>query len=279
MVENNKSTRAQADAAKKAPLGAVAAKSGGVDASDAPYFIDYLTRQVENQYEERDGSSLRSLRIYSTIDLELQHAAYQAVTKNMANVEKLLAKRKGGTAGLQVAMVAMNAKTGEVVAMVGGRDYAQSQLNRAVDARRQPGSVFKPFVYATAITAGGDNPSNPLTPATTFIDEVKTFPSSSGPYSPHNFGNEYTNGPITMRDALGHSKNTVTVEIAQLIGFSNVAKMAEKAGLTKVPQVPSMALGVAEATPLQMASAYTAFANRGRRIAPNVFKRVTTKDG
>ncbi|HEX5084488.1 MAG TPA: penicillin-binding transpeptidase domain-containing protein, partial [Blastocatellia bacterium] len=237
------------------------------------------TRQVESQYEERDGSSLRSLRIYSTIDLELQHAAYQAVTKNMANVEKLLAKRKGGTAGLQAAMVAMNAKTGEVVAMVGGRDYAQSQLNRAVDARRQPGSVFKPFVYAAAITAGADNPGNPITTATTFIDEPKTFQSSSGPWNPSNFGDNYTMGPLTVRDALVQSKNVITVEVAQLVGLSNVARLAEKAGLTKVPQVPSMALGVAEATPLQMASAYTSFANRGRRIAPISVKRVTTKDG
>jgi penicillin-binding protein 1B len=280
MVDNNKVTRAQADAAKKLPLGVVQAKSGGVDASDAPYFIDYLTRQVESQYDERDGgSSMRSLRIYSTIDLELQHAAYQAITKNMANVEKMLAKRKGGTAGLQAAMVAMNAKTGEVVAMVGGRDYAQSQLNRAVDARRQPGSVFKPFVYAAAITAGGDNPSNPITTATTFIDEPKTFSSSSGPWNPSNFGGSFTMGPVTVRDALVQSKNVITVEVAQLVGLSNVARLAEKAGLTKVPQVPSMALGVAEATPLQMASAYTTFANQGRRIAPISVKRVTTKDG
>src|SRR5262245_40552093 len=96
MVENDKITRDQANAAKKSPLGVVAAKSGGVDASDAPYFIDYLTRQVESQYEDRDGTSLRSLRIYSTIDLELQHAAYQAVTKHMTEIEKLLAKGKAG---------------------------------------------------------------------------------------------------------------------------------------------------------------------------------------
>jgi penicillin-binding protein 1B len=280
MAESEKITRDQAIAAKKLPLGVVnPAKSGGVDAADAPYFIDYLTRQVESQYDERDGSSLRSLRIYSTIDLELQHAAYQAVTKHMNGIDKRFAKRKNGAAGLQAAMVAMNAKTGEVVAMVGGRDYAQSQLNRAVDARRQPGSVFKPFVYAAAIAAGMDNPSAPITTATTFIDEPKTFPSSSGPWSPSNYGGNFTMGPITVRDALVQSKNVVTVEIAQMVGLANVARLAEKAGLTKVQQVPSMALGVAEATPLQMASAYTAFANRGRRIAPIAVKRVTTKDG
>src|SRR5262245_22578930 len=279
MVETNKITRDQAVTAKKAPLGVAASgKSGGVDASDAPYFIDYLTRQVESQYDERDGS-LRSLRIYSTVDMQLQQAAYQAVSKHMAEVEKLFAKRKGGAVGLQAAMVAMNAKTGEILAMVGGRDYAQSQLNRATEARRQPGSVFKPFVYAAAIAAGADNPTNPITAATTFIDEPKTFQSGSGPYSPSNFGDRFAMGPVTVRDALVQSKNVVTVEVAQTVGLANVARLAEKAGLTKVQQVLSMALGTAEQTPLQMASAYTAFANGGRRIAPVAVKRVTTKDG
>jgi hypothetical protein len=275
MVQAEKITGDQASAAKKLSLGVTTSRSGGVDASDAPYFIDYLTRQVESQYDERDGS-LRSLRIYSTIDLELQSAAFQAVKKNMEVAEKLLAKRKKGAEGLQAAMVAMNPKTGEILAMVGGRDYAKSQLNRATDARRQPGSVFKPFVYATAIAAGGDNPSNPITTATTFMDEPKTF---SGNYQPGNFGEEYTNAPITVRDALVHSKNVVTVEVAQTVGLSNVARMAERAGLKKVPQVLSMALGTAEATPLDMASAYTSFANRGRRIAPIAVKRMATKDG
>jgi len=275
MVEADKITRDQAIAAKKAPLGVVAASSGAVDAADAPYFIDYLTRQVESQYDERDGS-LRSLRIYSTVDMQLQQAAYQALSKRMAEVEKLFAKRKKGAAGLQAAMVAINAKTGEILAMVGGRDYAQSQLNRATEARRQPGSVFKPFVYAAAIAAGADNPTNLITTATTFIDEPKTF---QGGYSPSNFGDKFSMGPITVRDALVQSKNVVTIEVAQSVGLANVARLAEKAGLTKVPQVPSMALGVAEATPLQMASAYTSFANGGRRISPIAIKRVTTKDG
>ncbi|MGH9940642.1 MAG: penicillin-binding transpeptidase domain-containing protein, partial [Blastocatellia bacterium] len=154
-----------------------------------------------------------------------------------------------------------------------------SQLNRATDARRQPGSVFKPFVYAAAIAAGGDEMSNPITTATTFIDEPKEFQYGGGVYAPSNFGDRFEMQPMTVRDALVQSKNVITVEIAQSIGFANVARMAEKAGLTKIPPVPSMALGVAEATPLQMASAYTPFANQGRRVLPIAIKRVTTKDG
>ena len=275
MVDSDRITRDQAIAAKKTPLGVVAAKPGGGDGSDAPYFIDYLTRQVESQYDERDGS-LRSLRIYSTVDTQLQQAASQAVSKHMAEVEKLFAKRKSGTAGLQAAIVAVNPKTGEILAMVGGRNYAQSQLNRATEARRQPGSVFKPFVYAAAIAAGVDNPTSAITAATTYIDEPKTF---QGGWQPSNYGDKFTMGPVTVRDALVQSKNVITVEIAQTVGLANIARLAEKAGLSKVPQVPSLALGVAEATPLQMASAYTAFANGGRRIAPIAVKRVTTKDG
>src|SRR5215475_13682423 len=210
MVDAERITIDQAAAAKKTPLGVVVAKSQGVDAADAPYFIDYLTRQVESQYDERDGS-LRSLRIYSTVDMQLQQVAFQAVSTRMAEVEKLFAKRKGGTAGLQAAMVAMNPKTGEILAMVGGRDYAQSQLNRATEARRQPGSVFKPFVYAAAIAAGADNPTNPITAATTFIDEPKTFQTGSGPWSPSNYGDNFAMGPVTVRDALVQSKNVVTV--------------------------------------------------------------------
>ena len=274
MVEAEKITVAQAEGAKKAPLGAVS-RAGAMDASDAPYFIDYMTRQLESQYDERAGN-LRSLRIYSTIDLDLQHAAYQAVTKNMAEVDRLMEQRRRSRAGLQCAMVAMNAKTGEILAMVGGRDYTQSQLNRATEARRQPGSVFKPFVYASAIALGGDEINNPITTATTFNDEPKTF---GGTYSPSNYGDKFEMRPMTVRDALVNSKNVITVEIAHIIGFAQVVRMADRAGLTKVPAVPSMALGVAEATPLQMASAYTSFANQGRRVLPVAIKRVTTKDG
>lgn len=278
MVEADKITRDQANAAKKAALGVVAGRSGMVDASDAPYFIDYLTRQLESQYDERSGN-LRSLRIYSTIDLDLQHAAYQAVSKQMVEVDRLMSQRRKGTTGLQCAMVAMNAKTGEILAMVGGRDYAQSQLNRATDARRQPGSVFKPFVYAAAISLGGDEMNNPITTATTFIDEPKEFEYAGGIYAPSNYGDKFEMRPMTVREALVQSKNVITVEIASQIGFASVARMAERAGLTRVPPVPSMALGVAEATPLQMASAYTSFADQGRRVLPVAIKQVTTKDG
>ena len=278
MVETGKLTRYQADKAKSLPLG-VKGRAPTLDVADAPYFVDYLMRQLEDKYDDR-VTPLRSLRIYSTLDIDLQRAAYQAVTNHMASVEKMLAKRKGGTEGLQAALVAINPKTGEILAMVGGRNYAKSQLNRATDARRQPGSVFKPFVYATALSQGTDEQGEIITPATMMSDAPRTFEYGYGAqYSPDNFGKTYSMKPITLRDALVHSKNVIAVELAEKVGFRAVARLAEKAGIEKVPVYPSMALGVAEATPLQMAAAYTMFANQGRRTVPIGIKQTMLRTG
>jgi len=276
MVEAEKVSREEGDRAKQASVG-IKGKGSSLDVSDAPYFVDYLTKQLEGHFDER--TPMRSVRIYSTLNLDLQRAAYQAVTKNMANVDKLLAKRKGGTAGLQAALVAMNAKTGEVLAMVGGRDYAASQLNRATDAHRQPGSVFKPFVYAAALSTAGDE-VEAITPATMFMDAPHTFEYGNGQeYKPGNFGDKYENKPLTVRDAVTHSKNVIAVEVAERTGLASISRLVEKAGLPRPPGYPSMALGTGEATPLQITSAYTMFANGGRRVAPMAIKRVTSATG
>ncbi|MFL6229713.1 MAG: penicillin-binding transpeptidase domain-containing protein, partial [Pyrinomonadaceae bacterium] len=218
-------------------------------------------------------------RIYTTIDMELQRAAYAAVTKQLASLDKIYAKKvPPGT--LQAALVAINADTGEVVAMVGGRDYEKSQLNRATDAMRQPGSVFKPFVYATALNTAYDPIPRVITAATTYQDEPKTFTYDNQEYSPGNFADEYTNAPMTLRDALVHSKNVITVEVALEVTMGRVMAMATKAGLPKPPRAyPAMALGTNEATPLQVASAYTSFARLGTRTTPVGINRVTTGKG
>jgi penicillin-binding protein 1B len=268
-------TEAEAQAAKLQPLGVI--DSGGTNASDAPYFMDYVMRQLEAQFGE-DTQSMRSMRTYTTVDLGLQRAAYDAVRSRMPEIDALVAQRRGtGTRGLQVALVAMDAKNGDVLAMIGGRDYALSQLNRATDARRQPGSVFKPFVYAAALGSG--DPERRVTTAMIFKDEPRSFEFDGRFYSPGNFGDTYENRSMTVREALVKSKNVIAVSVAERVGFQQVAGFAQQAGLTNVPAVPSVALGAAEATPLQMASAYTAFANQGRRSAPVAIRRITTKDG
>jgi len=276
MVEAATLTRAEADAAKGEAL-VVAPLKGRIDASDAPYFADYVQNQLGDIIAGPGGAE--HLRIYTTVDMDLQRAAYASLTKQLAALDKVETKRFApGT--LQAALVAMNAKTGEIVAMVGGRDYSKSQLNRAAGALRQPGSVFKPFVYATALNTAYDPIPRVITPATVFIDEPKTFRYDNQEYSPGNFGETYRHAPVTLRDALVNSLNVVTVDVAMEVTIGRVMNLAAKAGLPKPSRAyPAMALGTSEATPLQVASAYTAFANLGTRTTGVSINRITTGNG
>jgi penicillin-binding protein 1B len=276
MLEAGAITADEAKAAKETPL-QVTPVRGRIDVSDAPYFVDYVQSQLGDMIA--GGGGREHLRIYTSIDMDLQRAAYAALTKQLAALDKIQAKRfEPGT--LQAALVAMNAKTGEIVAMVGGRDYAKSQLNRAADALRQPGSVFKPFVYATALNTAYDPVPRVITPATTYMDEPKTFTYDNQEYSPGNFGESYSHEPVTLRDGLVHSLNVVTVEVAMEVTIGRVMSLAAKAGLPKPARsYPAMALGTSEATPLQIASAYTSFANLGTRVTPIAINRITTGTG
>jgi penicillin-binding protein 1B len=276
MAEAGEITQDEAKTAKATPLHVIPSR-GRIDVSDAPYFADYVQNQLGDMIAGQ--GTAEHLRIYTTIDMDLQRAAYAALTKQMAALDKIQSKRfEPGT--LQAALVAMNAKTGEIVAMVGGRDYSKSQLNRATDAFRQPGSVFKPFVYATALNTAYDPVPRVITPATTYMDEPKTFTFDNQEYSPGNFGESYSNAPVTLRDGLVHSLNVVTVEVAMEVTIGRVMNLAAKAGLPKPPRsYPAMALGTSEATPLQIASAYTAFANLGTRTSPIAINRITTGNG
>jgi penicillin-binding protein 1B len=276
MAEAGVITHEEAETAKATPL-QVAALKGRIDTSDAPYFADFVQNQLGDMIA--GSGSAEHLRIYTTVDMDLQRAAYAALTKQLAALDKIEKKRfEPGT--LQAALVAMNAKTGEIVAMVGGRDYSKSQLNRATEALRQPGSSFKPFVYATALNTAYDPVPRVITAATTYMDEPKTFTFDNQEYSPGNFGETYSHQPVTLRDALVHSLNVVTVEVAMEVTIGRVMNLAGKAGLPKPPRAyPAMALGTSEATPLQVASAYTAFANLGTRATPVAINRVTTGQG
>jgi penicillin-binding protein 1B len=276
MAETGAITGDEASQAKQAPL-QVASTKGRIDVSDAPYFADYVQNQLGDIIA--GPGAAEHLRIYTTIDLDLQRAAYAAVSKQLAALDKIEARRFApGT--LQAALVAMNAKTGEIVAMVGGRDYGKSQLNRVSDALRQPGSAFKPFVYATALNTAYDPVPRVITPATTYMDEPKTFSFDNQEYSPGNFGDSYSHAPVTLRDALVHSLNVVTVDVAMEVTIGRVMALAAKAGLPKPARAyPAMALGTSEATPLQVASAYTAFATLGTRTTPVAINRITTGNG
>jgi penicillin-binding protein 1B len=281
MVEAGLLPRDKAEQAMAAEL-KIQAKHSALN-SDAPYFVDYLQQQLVNELPTRDLAR-QSYRVYTTIDMDLQRAADKAVNDTLASLDQIFAKRKKnpvppGT--LQGALVALNAKTGEILAMVGGRDYGQSQLNRAVDANRQPGSVFKPIVYAAALNSAYDeNAEEKITPASLFMDAPETFMYGRGQtYSPENFGKTYSNRDVPMREGLVHSLNVVTVRVAEKVGYPKIARLAEKLGLPRPQPFPALALGTAEATPLEVASAYTAFANGGLLSESRPIKRVTNSDG
>src|SRR5436309_3659297 len=274
MAETGAITQDQAKQAEAIDL-KLAPVKGRIDVSDAPYFADYVQNQLGDLIS---GQGADHLRIYTSVDMDLQRAAYAALTKQLTALDKIEAKRvEPGT--VQAALVALNAHTGEIVAMVGGRDYAKSQLNRA-EALRQPGSAFKPFVYATALNTAYDPVPRVITPATTFKDEPKTFTYDNQEYSPGNMGDKYSMQLVTLRDAIVHSLNVVTVDVAMEVSIGRVMNLAAKAGLPRVPHAyPAMALGTAEATPLQIASAYRAFAANATRTTPVAIDRVTTGNG
>ena len=274
MAETGAITQDQAKEAEGADLKTATVK-GRIDISDAPYFADYAQNQLGDLIT---GQGADHLRIYTSVDMDLQRAAYAAVTRQLATLDKIEARRvPEGT--VQAALVAINAHTGEIVAMVGGRDYSKSQLNRA-EALRQPGSAFKPFVYATALNTAYDPVPKLITPATLYQDAPKTFIYDNQEYSPGNMGDKYSMQPVTLRDALVHSLNVVTVDVAMDVTIGRVMNLAAKAGLPRVAHAyPAMALGTSEATPLQIASAYTAFAANGTRTTPLAIDRITTGTG
>jgi penicillin-binding protein 1B len=303
MVETHAITKADAEKAKAMPLKLAAPN---VEASDAPYFVDLVRDTLVSKYNEREMNE-QAYRIYTTVDPELQKAAAQAVDAGMklvdAQVAKLRTRRvknaKGKmesqvTAGpsAQVALVVLDPHTGEVLALVGGRNYGVSQLNHAT-AKRPTGSIFKPFVYAAAINTGviapapagapGAGPGTPGTdtvfsPVSMVDDSATTFSYGDQIYEPRNYKEEY-HGPVTARYALAMSLNNATVKLAEQVGYDKVADLARSAGIASVRPTPAMALGSYDATPLDMAAAYTVFANSGQRIAPILINSVRNTKG
>ena len=213
----------------------------------------------------------QSYRIYTTLDPDLQKAAAQSVemgiklvdeqvkklrTKKVKVGKKFETKVEPGPQA-QVAMVAIDPHTGAVLALVGGRDYGWSQLNHAV-AKRPTGSIFKPFVYAAAMNTALDGSPNVITPASTVVDEPSTFAYGDSIYEPRNYKEEY-HGEVTLRYALAMSLNNATVKVAEEVGYDKVADLARSAGIASVKATPAMALGSYDASPMDMAGAYTVF--------------------
>ena len=259
MRQNGWITAEQSAAAAAEPV--VVAPTSELDNGLAPYFVDYVNHVADTQFD-RSGTSQR---IYTTIDLELQQAAEQALKRQLDKLDTVYAARNLKP---QAALVAIDPHTGNVLAMVGGRNYAESQLNRATDALRQPGSTFKPFVYAAALEDG-------MSPVQLFMDAPREFVyDRTQIYRPANYGGGYSMHEVTMRTGLVKSLNVVTVDVALQIGLARISNLAARFGLPKPERYPALALGTEEVTPLQLASAYAAFVNEGRRVNPKVITSI-----
>jgi penicillin-binding protein 1B len=277
MRENKYITRAEYDSAVAAPLGL---HPGASDLSESQYFLDIASETASKKLEDHQSSG--SAEVYTTIDLRLQRAAEQAIADGMQLVDQELAARRkrGKPAGPrpQVALIAIDPHTGEVKALCGGRDYASSQLDRVL-SKRPPGSVFKPFVYTAALNtaiAGGDPV---LTPASSVDDSPTTFEYGNQTYSPSNFNNQFM-GRVTLRYALAHSLNVATVKVGEMAGFDKVVAVAHEAGLNEdIKPTPAVALGAYQVSPLEIAGAYTMFANNGVRVQPAFISTIRDQSG
>lgn len=288
MVETHAIPREQADKAKASPLKLAPPNS---EASDAPYFVDLVRDSLIRELNEKEANE-QSYRIYTTLDPELQKAAAQAVDMGMELVDKQVTKMRTRKVKVgkgkyetkvlpgpqaQVSLIAMDPHTGQVLALVGGRNYGVSQLNHAL-AKRPTGSIFKPFVYAAALNTALDGTNGVLTPASTVTDEASTFSYGDQIYEPRNYKEEY-HGEVTLRYALALSLNNATVKLAEQVGYDKVAELAKAAGITSAKATPAMALGAYDATPVDMAAAYTVFANGGVRVSPVLIDSVRNSKG
>ncbi len=287
MVETGALTSSEAVRAKAEPLGLA---PPNIEASEAPYFVDLVHDQLVQRIGDQDLSH-QNLRIYTSLDPGLQQAASDAVEIGMRNVDEIVRKQhktpKGQEPGPitypQVALIAINPHTGQILALVGGRNYALSQLNHAV-SKRPTGSIFKPFVYAAAYNTSLNGMSlgdgGVFTALTKLTDEPTTFTYDNGrqTYTPNNFKSDFR-GEVAADYALAHSLNNATIELGQMVGFDNVAALGRAAGVTSARGTPSVSIGAYDATPIDMAGAYTVFANNGVHLNPWMLASVRNTNG
>ena len=257
------------------------AETGG--GAIAPYFVEW----VRSILDDRFGADLysRGYRVYTTLDVGMQARAREAMERGWRRVETVpgyshprpgdadSASPSGSTPYLQGSLIAIDPATGDVKAMIGGRDFADSKFNRATQARRQPGSVFKPFVYTAAVASG--------VPASRVMLDAPinlTMPDGSR-WSPRNYANDFR-GEMTLRNALRTSINVIAVKLGMEVGLETVAQYAMRMGIsTDIPRVPSLPIGVPDVLPIDVAEAYTAWANLGEKVEPRPVLRVEDSDG
>jgi len=278
MRENDYISDAQYEKAVASPM---AVLKQGMDTAEAPYFVDLVNDTLIEKFPDYNFQA-NTYRVYTTLDPNLQRDAAEAVRIGMEEADQRIKGRKKKDPNYpdpQCALIALDPQTGKVLAIVGGRNYGTSQLNRIL-AKRQPGSSFKPFVYATALNTGLSNGGGPvITPATMILDEPTTFYYDGRPYEPSNFEHKFY-GNVSLRDALAHSLNVATVKLAEQTGYGAIVDLARRAGMNlDIHPTPAVALGAYEVTPLEIAGAYTIFDNQGVYSKPYFVSDIASDHG
>ncbi len=254
--------------------------SGGAGYARAPYVVDIVRAQLAELYSAQVLAE-NGLEIYTTIDTLVQARAEEALERGLLRLEAEvpLVRRQKARRRLQGCVVVTDPRSGAILALVGGRDYQDSQFNRVTQARRQPGSCFKPFVYLAAFQAAMAGEDGGLTPASILDDSPFELVSGGQTWRPANYDGNF-NGPLSARAALEESRNVPTARAAQSVGMSHVIATANACGFTeRFDPLPSLALGAQEVTPLELATAYGTLATLGVRVSPRILQEVVARDG
>jgi penicillin-binding protein 1B len=249
------------------------------ETNDAPYFMDYVKHELAERYPASVLTG-EGLRIFTTLDVHMQKQAQHAVVESLDLLEAKhpSLKRKEASQKLESCLIAIEPQTGKIRAMVGGRDYQKSQFNRCIQARRQPGSAFKPVTYLAALQETLDGGPNHFLPTSYIDDEPFTWNYGDMSWTPKNYKDRYF-GRVTLEFALEESLNSATSRLADTIGLDRVRAMAEKLGFGDLPAYPSIVLGGMEVSPMQVVRAYAIMANEGLEIPPYAVTAVMDQKG
>jgi penicillin-binding protein 1B len=250
------------------------------DVNGAPYFADFVRDELQASYPN-DVLTNAGLHIFTSLDMRVQRIAQDVVHRGVEALEAQHRnlRRAKPEDRLQACLIAMRPQTGEVLAMVGGRDYQTSQFNRVTQAHRQPGSVFKPIVYLTALARERERHEGFFLPTSAVLDAPFSWSFGDQVWSPGNYNDRYY-GTVTLRRALEQSLNAATARIAKQVGLKPIRDMARQLGfVSPLPLYPSMVLGSAEVTPYEVAVAFSTLANQGIRVAPLPIKKIVNQDG
>ena len=279
MMETDKITEAEFNRALKEPIRLAQAPQAG---NRAPYFVDFvkaeLVKLLTDRFDEKEISEL-GFQVYTTLDLNLNQAAQESLQKGLEALETKLGIK--GSIELQGAVASVDQATGEIKTLIGGRNYAQSTFNRVLNMKRQVGSTFKPIVYATAFRQIEDDQGATFTPAYPLEDQEWSwkFNPNQPAWKPANYEREKL-GWLSLKTALAKSINTTAARVAKRIGIPNVIETAKLLGIeTKLPNVPSLALGSVELSPIEVLEAYMTLANHGKADQPYVIKAIQNPDG